>query len=304
MPLTYTFDTQRYYTPPTLIALWDLLEREPQARIIAGGTDLSLEITKRYAEPPVLVSLEAIPELGRIHTSADKTRFGAGLNLTDMESQVQTSFPPLARILRYFGSRQIKTRATVGGNLCNASPIGDLAPVLLSLGARVGLLSRSGERTLPLEKFFLSYRKTALAAGEILGWVEVPNLPQGARASAYKVSKRRELDISTVAAGMYVELGPGDVVRTLRLGFGGMAAIPSRAPQTEAALVGQVWNRESVSKACDHLSRDFAPLTDHRGSSRYRALLARNLLRGFYEETRQAALPSLPDRPTATVQVT
>jgi xanthine dehydrogenase iron-sulfur cluster and FAD-binding subunit A len=206
-------------------------------------------------------------------------------------------------MLRYFASRQIKNRATVGGNLCNASPIGDLAPVLLSLGARVELLSSHGSRELALDEFFLAYRQTALRPGEILAAVDVPDLPAGALASAYKVSKRRELDISTVAAGCYVELDADGRVTVARLAYGGMAATPARARRLEAALLGRTWSIGQVEAALPALAQDFQPIDDLRGSAWYRGTVAANLIRGFVLETRRTPVPHLSQRPSATVHL-
>jgi xanthine dehydrogenase iron-sulfur cluster and FAD-binding subunit A len=202
---------------------------------------------------------------------------------------------------RYFGARQIKHRGTLGGNLCTASPIGDLAPALISLGAAAVLRGRAGERTAPLEAFFTGYRTTALAKGEVLAAVTVPRPSATARAASYKVSKRRELDISTVSAGLYVDTDAAGVVTTARLAFGGMAATPKRAAQAEAALVGRAWSEATVEAAAEALARDFTPLSDHRGSKAYRVLVAANLLRGFFDETREVRTPALAPGHAATV---
>jgi xanthine dehydrogenase iron-sulfur cluster and FAD-binding subunit A len=211
--------------------------------------------------------------------------------------------PPIARMVRYFGSRQIKNRATVGGNLCNASPIGDLAPVLIALGAEAVLWSQGGERRLPLEQFFLGYRKTALTPAELLAGVELPILSEAARACSYKVSKRRELDISTVAAAFKVEVDGTGIVTDVRLAFGGMAATPARASRAEALLRAQPWGQEAVEAGARGLEEDFRPVSDHRGSAAYRLRVAQNLLRGFFEESRDQRLPGLRPGHTATVQV-
>src|SRR5262249_28276304 len=152
--------------------------------------DLSLDITKRHREIPILVSLEALGPLKQLEKKEDGFRLGASAFLSEVESFSRFSIPPLERMLRYFGSRQIKNRATIGGNLCTASPIGDLAPVFLALDATLVLLSKDGERRVPIEDFFVGYRKTALREKEILAFVDVPRPPPSARISSYKVSKR------------------------------------------------------------------------------------------------------------------
>jgi xanthine dehydrogenase iron-sulfur cluster and FAD-binding subunit A len=205
-------------------------------------------------------------------------------------------------MVRYFAARQIKHRGTVGGNLCTASPIGDLPPALISLGGTAVIRGRAGERRVPLEQFFVSYRKTALAEKEVLVAVELPRVPASARAVSYKVSKRRELDISAVSAGLFVDTDAAGLVTTARLAFGGMAATPKRAAGAEAALVGKPWNAENVALAAKAIATDFTPMSDHRGSSAYRSLVAANLLRGFFEETRDVKQPQLSPRHAATVQ--
>ncbi len=296
-----------YVTPTNLAELWRALAERPRARIVCGGTDLALTVTQRHQDLPELVSVEAVPELRGISRAGGGWRIGATTTLTDLEAACLgelRSLTPLLRMLRYFASRQIKHRATVGGNLCNASPIGDLAPVLLALGADAVLASAAGERVVPLDQFFLSYRKTALQPGEVLAAVVVPEPAPGARAAAYKVSKRRELDISAVALGMYVETGPSGQVTTVRAAFGGMAATPARARQLEAALLGGPWTEAAVEAALPALGREFRPLDDHRGTAWFRAKVAENLVRGFYLETVGAPRPDAPARPASTVHLT
>ncbi len=302
MELSYEAKGQRYLTPISFEALFDALDQHPDARFVAGGTDLSLEVTKRYAAPPKLISLEGVAELKALTATADVVRLGATATIAELEAFCETALPPVHRMTRYFGARQVKHRGTLGGNLCNASPIGDMAPVLLSLDATAVLRSKSGERRLPLEDFFVGYRKTALKAKELLAAIEVPRLDPTARALAYKVSKRRELDISAVSAGLFVQLDGEERVKTVRLAYGGMAATPKRARKAEAALLGRAWTRESVELATKAMEGDFAPMTDHRGSSAWRALVAKNLLRGFFDETQAVPQPPLAWRHAATVQ--
>ena len=295
-----------YATPTDFPALWSHLAAHPQARLICGGTDLSLLITKRFQDLPELISLEGLAELRGVTPVAAGWRIGATTNLAELEAACMAelaAYTPLLRMLRYFASRQIKNRATIGGNLCNASPIGDLAPVLISLGAVAVLRCAAGTRRVPLAEFFLAYRKTALEPGEILAAVELPPLPASARIAAYKVSKRRELDISTVAAGCYVELDPAGRVSEVRIAYGGMAATPARARNLEAALLGRSWSLAQVEAALPALAQDFRPIDDLRGSAWYRGTVAANLVRGFVLETQHQARPNLSQRPSGTVHL-
>ena len=268
---------QKYYRPGDMAELYRVLAREPEARIVAGATDLGLDITKKGVRFPCLVSLEALPLAG-IERVEDTWRIGATTTLSELEAR--NPIPVITRMLRYFASRQIKNRATVGGNLCNASPIGDLAPVLMALEAKVVLASAPGERRLLLEDFFLDYRQTALLDGEVLVGVEVREPAPATRLWAHKVCKRRELDISAVCAGFAVSVEEG-VVIDARLAYGGMAATTRRAEAAEEALLGKPWTRETVEAAAAAL--DFTPMSDHRGSAWYRDTVARNLLRRFWE---------------------
>lgn len=289
-----------FITPTSLPELWDALDAHPDARFVVGGTDLSLEITKRFQIPPKLISLEGVKELHSLTAGATHV-LGSGVTISELEAWSATHLPPVHRMVRYFAARQIKHRGTIGGNLCTASPIGDLPPVLISLGATAVLRSRAGERRVPLEQFFVSYRKTALQPKEILFAIEVPALPKTTKAAAYKVSKRRELDISAVSAGLLVEVDSKNIVTTARLAFGGMAATPKRATNAEQLLVGQPWSEASIEAAAKAIGSDFTPMSDHRGSSSYRSLVAANLLRGFFEETRTTAQPTLAPLHAATV---
>jgi xanthine dehydrogenase small subunit len=302
MELKLEIEGQKFFIPVRIGALWDVLDFVPEARFVVGGTDLSLEVTKKFMKPPLLVSLEGIAELRALEETPQLFRIGATATVSELEQWAESRLPSLARMTRYFGARQVKHRGTVGGNLCTASPIGDLAPALISLGATAVLMSRAGERKLPLEEFFVGYRKTALQPKEILAAVEVPRPSASARAVCYKVSKRRELDISTVSAGFLVEVGADQTVVRAQLAYGGMAATPKRAIKTEAALMGQTWSAAAVEAAVAKLADDFTPLSDHRGSAGYRARVAANLLRGFFEETRVEPQPALALRHSATVQ--
>src|ERR1039458_8196175 len=266
----YEFAGERFFRPTSLGGLLQLLAQFPDGKLIAGATELGLDITKRFKKFPTLISAEGVPELRVIRCTEAEWRIGAAVTLTQIEEQMAGEFRALADMLRVFGSRQVRNRATMGGNLVTASPIGDSAPVLLALDASVvlaSLHSRTGvppvqgngetgetpvllsERTLPIDEFFIAYRKTALRPGEILKTIIVPRFAQHRvrrKCAWYKVSKRREMDISTVAACFTVDVDLGGVVRHARLAYGGVAAMPARARKTEQALLGQHWCEETV----------------------------------------------------------
>lgn len=300
-PLHYASGGATAALPTSLSGVFDALEAHPDARIVCGGTDLSLHVTKRRGPLPAWVSVERVPELQGIVRGPDGWDVGAGVPLSDLESAAdEAGFDVVARMLRFFGARQIKHRATLGGNLCNASPIGDMAPVVMCLEGEVALASRGGTRWVRLEDFFTGYRQTVLAPGEVLSRVRMPLPGPNTHVRAYKVSKRRELDISVVSAGLRVDVQGGVVTRAV-LAYGGMAAVTARASRAEAALTGQPWTAATVAEACDAIRVDFAPISDHRGSAWYRAKVAANLLRGFFVECQQGSGSRLPQRPSGTV---
>ncbi len=298
---TYLGQPQQYFQPATLDELWAIRAAHPQAILVAGGTDLGLWVTKFRREMPVVIGLEALDVLKELTETASGWRVGAGVSLTRVHEVLGPELPGVDRMMRVFGSRQIRSRATVGGNICNASPIGDTPPLWLALDATAIVVGPAGERRVPMSVFFLGYRETALQGDEILLAIEVPRPKPGAFFHSYKVSKRREMDISAVAAAMYVDTD-GDRVTEVRLAYGGVAATPYRAQKTEAFLMGKPWTEATVEAAMQVLDAEVAPISDHRGSARFRSLLARNLLRGFFLES-QGGAPVVADRPSGTMVI-
>ena len=323
----YAFGNEKFFRPTSLARLLNLLQQFPDGRLVAGATELGLDITKRFKRFPTLISVEAVPELNGIKSTETEWHIGAAATLTQIEEKMAGEFPALGDMLRVFGSRQIRNRATMGGNLVTASPIGDSAPVLLALDARVVLVEQASslspskkekletgatpvlqERTLPMDQFFVAYRKTALQTGEILKTIIVPrgiSKPALTRkCSWFKVSKRREMDISTVAACFTVDLDKQNVVRHARLAYGGVAAMPSRAKKTESALLGKVWNEETIEIVLPVLRAEFKPISDVRGSADYRSGLVTSLLEKFFHESLSLApgfSPVLNERGVETV---
>ncbi|MFZ4681872.1 MAG: xanthine dehydrogenase molybdopterin binding subunit [Terrimicrobiaceae bacterium] len=278
--LSYSAGSQHFFRPTSLEGLFQLLDSDPRAKLVAGATEISVEINKLFRDYPFLISTEAVPELQTIRRTDSHWEIGGSVTLTRIEESLAGEYPAIDHMLRLFAARQIRNRATLGGNLVTASPIGDSAPVLLILDAEVVLRSEAGERTLPLSEFFLDYRKTALRAGEVLLTIRLPraaSLP--GRSVFWKVSKRREMDISIVSAAFRVDFD-GETVREARLAFGGVAATPKRVVQAEAALRGRTLE-ESCDEVRSILAREFTPLSDARGSAEYRSALVSSLWEKF-----------------------
>ncbi len=301
--LAYSSDTARgiqaFWIPTSWDSLFELTAAHPDHRFVVGATDLGLHVTKHGQHYGALISLQGLAELRALAVTDGRWSVGATVKLADLEDATDHALPPLSRMLRFFGSRQIKNSATVGGNLCNASPIGDLAPVMLALNATMIARGPNGERAIAVDDFYTGYRQTALAPGELLARVEFDAPAEGERFVSYKVSKRREMDISAVSAALRVKLNDDGTVARARFGFGGMAATPSRAKAAEASVIGQSWSQATCDAAARALQ--FTPMSDHRGSAWYRSTVAANLLRGFFADVADDPMPRLADRPTGTV---
>ncbi|MDR3700899.1 MAG: FAD binding domain-containing protein [Candidatus Sulfopaludibacter sp.] len=277
-----------FLRPTTLAECFALLAAHPGARKVAGGTDVAVESNLRGRRFDALISLEALEELRVFRASANEIEIGAGLTLTEISARWTAAPAVWHEWLPLFASPLIRNRATLGGNLATASPIGDGPPLLLALDARVRIAGPQGERMLPLDQFFRGYRQTALQPGELLLSVIVPE-PLPALARFYKAAKRRMDDISTVAACFAFDIDDRGVVRRARMAYGGVAAIPLRAVEAEETIVGARWNESAVHRAQDVMERTLRPISDHRGSAAYRLALAQNLLEKFWWEQQAEA---------------
>jgi xanthine dehydrogenase small subunit len=286
---SYRYDGQAFFRPTDLHSALQLLQTYPKATLIAGATDLGVEINKHHRHFATLISLEAVKELHGVAETGDHLSIGAAVPLSHLETTCHGTFPALDEMLRWFAARQIRNRATLGGNLGTASPIGDLSPVLLALDAEVEVAGPAGERRIDIASFFTGYRQTALEPCEIIVSIHIPKKPPPGTArrisQSYKVGKRGTDDISIVAAAFTVDLDEKGTVVQARLAYGGVAATPVRAEGVEAFLAGKNWSLETVSEAKAQLFEAFTPLSDLRGSAHYRRLLSGNLLEKFYQET-------------------
>lgn len=287
-PLNYSNDDRQFHRPTQLQDVLDLLQQHPHATLVAGATDLGLELSHHRRSFPVLISLESVAELKGIELTPEQVRIGAAVPLSDVQTHLKGVFPSLDEMLVWFAACQIRNRATIGGNIGTASPIGDLPPVLLSLDASVELAGPTGTRTLPLATFFKGYRQTELQPGEVIAAVTIPRtLTEGASrrlSQSYKIGKRGTDDISIVAAAFTVDLDGDDRILHARLAYGGVAATPIRALAIEEQLIGQPWTLATIHQVKPALKEVFTPLTDLRGSADYRKRLVANLFEKFFVE--------------------
>lgn len=290
-PLALTFAERRFFAPRTVEHLADLLAGHPRAVLLAGGTDVGVWVSKQHRALDTVIHIGGIAALNYVSRGDDVLEIGAATPYSDCVAALGQAYPDFGTVLERLGCVQIRNTGTLGGNIGNASPIGDTMPLLIALGASAMVRSRAGRREVPLEAFFRGYRETALEAGEFIECVRVPLPVADLDFRAYKVSKRIDQDISAVCAAFALRL-EGGRVRDIRIGLGGVAATPVRARRTEAALRGRPWNEATVAAAAAVLRSEFSPLSDWRASADYRRAVLGNLLRKCYVESAQAGVPT------------
>jgi xanthine dehydrogenase small subunit len=245
---------------------------------------VGLRVTKEYQDLETVIHTGRARELATLRRARRRLEIGAAVTYTDMMAALAREYPAFGELIRRLGSVQIRNLGTIAGNLATASPIGDTLPALMALDATVVLRRGSAVREMPLDRFFLGYRRTALRRGEIIARLHIPRATAARRFAAYKVSKRFDQDIAAVCAAFSLRLD-GDRVRDIRIAYGGMAATPKRAAACERALSGRAWTAETIEDAAQALETDFRPISDVRASGAYRMLVARNLVRKFWMET-------------------
>lgn len=275
---------KRYFAPCDLDALSALVREHPDACILAGGTDVGLWVTKLHRDLDTVIYVGNVRALQRLTVSETHLEIGAAVSLSDALTVMLQHYPELEDLFLRFASPPIRNAATLGGNLANGSPIGDSMPALIVLGTSVVLRSGDETRELPLDQFYVDYQKTALRRGELLVSIRIPRPHAAGHLRTYKVSKRFDQDISAVCGAYHLVLKANEV-QSIRIAYGGVAAIPKRALACEKRLVGRPWNEASIRSAMAALDRDFTPISDMRASAEYRRLVTRNLLLKFYLET-------------------
>jgi xanthine dehydrogenase small subunit len=284
--------TRRWFAPRSVDELAQTYAAHPDAVIVAGATDIGLWVTKLRKPLKTLIDIGRVEALKTVTREEGALRIGAGVRYVDALDSLAALYPDLGAMMRRLGSTQVRNSGTIGGNIANGSPIGDMPPALIAAGASLVLRQWNERRTIPLEDFFLAYGKQDRRPGEFVEAVLVPDPTPDTIFKVYKLSKRFDQDISAVCGAFAIEVRD-EIVVSARIAFGGMAGTPKRATACEEALVGQLWNSTTVNAAVEALAGDFTPLSDARASAAYRALAAGNMLRKVYIE---CARPDLGTR--------
>jgi len=274
----------RVIIPASIDDLAAVYAENPTGTLVSGATDVGLWVTKFMRDIGPMIFIGEVPGLDRIAAEADRVTFGAGVTYTDARPTIAARFPQLVELWDRIGGEQVRNAGTIGANIANGSPIGDTPPPFIALGATVTLNKGGVRRTVELEKYFIAYGKQDRQPGEFVESVTVPVLPADEQLACYKITKRKDEDISALCGAFRVKLS-GGVVESAVIAFGGMAATPKRAAAVEGALVGKAWTVATIEAAIPAFATDYQPLTDMRASAEYRLLAAQNLLRRFFFET-------------------
>lgn len=288
--LTLRHDGKQFFAPRSVGELCGLLQQYPDAVMVAGATDVGLWVNKQMRVLETVIYLGSVRELLSLEDDGSTLRIGAAVSYTDSMQAIAYRYPAFLPLMERIGAAQVRNAGTVGGNIANGSPIGDMPPGLIAAGARLALRSSEGQRVIDLEDFFIRYGKQDLHEGEFVEQILLPVAQPDRLFAIYKISKRIEQDISALCGAFSLQIEAGTIVDA-RICFGGMAETPRRASRCEAVLLGMAWDQESISAAMQALAEDFTPISDMRASAEYRMQVAQNLLQRFYLEHSDAPYP-------------
>ena len=279
---------KKYFAPKTIIELKKIIKKNQDAEFLSGGTDMSLIVTKQKKDIKNIIYLNSIDELNYIKEKVNYIEVGATTPLSKFELIIKKYYPDFDRILKRYGSVQIRNVATLAGNIATASPIGDSLPLLLSLNASISIESFNKKMTIPIKDFFIGYRKTKLRKGYFISSIKIPIFKKNIF-KAYKISKRIDDDISSVCASFNLEI-VNKKIKDIKIAYGGMAAIPKRAFYCEKMLLNSSFSEDTILKAQKSLEKDFQPIDDMRASKDYRVEIAKNLLTKCFVEIKKNKL--------------
>lgn len=273
-----------FVLPADVDDLASVLEAQPNATLVAGSTDVSLWVNKLMRDISPVVFIGHLEELKNIEVRDGFLNLGAGVTYAEAASSIAKQFPQMAEFWGRIGGAQVRNMGTIGGNIANGSPIGDTPPPLIALGASIVLRKGKARRTIKLEDYFIAYGKQDRQLGEFVESIQIPCLPEDDLFAVYKISKRRDEDISSVCGALRLRIEDGKIHEVI-IAFGGMAATPKRATAAETVLLGKPMALVTFEAAATALAKDYQPISDMRASAGYRLLVAQNLLRRFYLES-------------------
>jgi xanthine dehydrogenase small subunit len=274
-----------FFKPTMLADATEFKASNPTCVIVAGGTDVGVQMNKCLRDPQVVMSLAGLTELGEIMQADGVLTVGACATLMELERATEQCCPELNGMLRRHGSPLIRNAGTLAGNIANGSPIGDAMPALFVLGAQIELAGRGGAtRRVDINDFYTGYRATVMRPDELIARVHIPLPTPGDIFKLYKVSKRHDLDISSFTAAFYATLRGDGVIDRIRIAYGGVGPVILRLPKTEAFLTGQGFDEQTMAAAGELARTEITPISDVRGSAEFRLQLGENIVRRFHAE--------------------
>ena len=279
---------KRYFAPRYISELKKILKKNINSYLLSGGTDLSLLVTKDRKNVNSIIYMNSIKELNYIKNNKQFIEVGAATPLTEFEMYIKKYYPDFNKMLRRYGSSQIRNVATIAGNIATASPIGDNLPLLLALDSKVVLQDIKKSKIVGINDFFIGYRKTKLKPGQFIHSIRIPIFDKNIF-KVYKISKRFDDDISSVCAAFNLTI-ENKKIKSVKIAYGGMSAIPKRAIYCEKALLNSFITKEAIEKAKNALEKDFIPISDMRASEKYRKIIAKNLLEKCFLEINEKKL--------------
>jgi len=274
-----------YLKPASLKNALILRQKHPDAILINGATDIAVAVNKHKQHINAYLDISSLNELKSIRNNESHLSLGSCISIEDMGEAIKDDFPALFEMISVFGSHQVRNLATAGGNIASASPIGDMIPVLMAYECEVELQNRERKRTLPLEQFISGYHSTQMRKDELITALALPYAGKNVIIRSYKVSKRKDVDISTVSAAFFLSMDKDCMLNNVKLFFGGMAATTVRAGEAEKYLKGKKWTEEIAVQASRIIRDEFKPISDARSSDESRKIIASNLLIRFWEDT-------------------
>ncbi len=272
-----------FFIPNNTKVLANLMLEYPNAKLLAGGTDLALDITQGMQQLDEIIYLAQVKELKQIEVDDQQIKIGAAVTYQESEEVLATEYPALHQHIQRLGSTQIRNAGTLGGNIVNASPIGDMPPVLVALDSTLVLQSGDTLRQVKIDDFYTGYKQTVLQKAEFLREIIIPKNQPDHHLMVYKISKRYADDISAICAAFYIHLENKQII-SCRIAMGGMAATVKRALGCEKLLTDKPLNQATLVQAKTEIIKDFDPLDDVRASKQYRLLMAQNLLEKMFAE--------------------
>ncbi|PLX03108.1 MAG: xanthine dehydrogenase small subunit [Marinilabiliales bacterium] len=279
-------ETHKYWMPETAEEAISIRRKNKKALLVSGATDVALRVTKKHENIPEIIDLSFIDSIKEIVTKDGYIHIGAGLSLEMLRQEIRNDLPALSDMLDVFGSKQIRSKASLGGNIGSASPIGDTLPVLMAYDAIINLQGVKGIRSVRLREFIKGYRTIDMKSDEIIAFVSVPVPDKKVIYKSYKISKRTDLDISTVSACFSLKLKK-NIVEEFSAFYGGMAAQTSNAAKASKYLLNKEWNLENIEHAAKLIDQDFSPISDARSGAEARKIMARNLLLKFFNNVHE-----------------